>query len=519
MAAAERRALLALSWYGAWRGVSGRVGFATPFKVILGERRSAVYGKRSRSIGGEGIVILGSDREMLGKRFEAFVAQRPVSVRVRGVLGRALDARRQDALFEKTAETGYTRELLFSTLVRLMSEVVLGVSPRVHAAYQDASEPVGVSVTAVYDKLAGLEPQVSTELVRDSARQLAPVIGGLGGEAPARLPGYRVLLLDGNHLSGSEHRIKELRRMRAAALPGQALVVLDPHGMLIVDVLPWEDAHAQERSLLEQIVPRVQPRDLWLEDRNFCTTKFLFGIHRRQGCFLVRQHASTLPWEWLGQRKSRGRVPTGRVYEQRVRLNHPDTGESFLARRITVELDQPTRDGEKVIHLLTNLPVEAANARQVAELYRKRWTMEKVFQDLAVALTCEIHTGGYPKAAWFGFCLALVAYNAVSLLQAALRAVHGAAKVEAEVSWYYLCRHLSKVYTGRMIALPARQWDLFRRLDVPGFAALLRELAPQIDWRRFRQHPRGPKKPPPKKLSGVKISHVATARILAERSP
>ena len=30
-----------------------------------------------------------------------------------------------------------------------------------------------------------------------------------------------------------------------------------------------------------------------------------------------------------------------------------------------MELDKPTRDGEKVVHLLTNLPVKDANARQV----------------------------------------------------------------------------------------------------------------------------------------------------------
>lgn len=456
---------------------------------------------------------------MLSRRFQAFVEQSPVSVMVRGVLERAFDAGRLDTLFEKTAETGYTRELLFSTLVRLMSEVVLGVSPTVHAAYQDAAQPLGVSITAVYDKAAGIETQVSRELVRDSMRHFSPLICALGGELPALLPGFRVLILDGNHLAGTEHRLKELRRMRAAALPGQALVVLDPQLMLIVDVLPWEDAHAQERSLLEQILPTVQPRDVWIDDRNFCTTKFLFGIHQRQGYFLVRQHASTLHWQLLGKRKSRGRVPTGRVYEQTVRLENPPTGETLLARRITVELDQPTRDGETVIHLLTNLPVESASAKQIARLYEKRWTIEKVFQDLTVALTCEINTLAYPRAALFAFCLALVAYNAVSLIQAALRAVHGHEKVQAEVSWYYLCLHLSKVYTGMMIALPAKHWDLFRRLDEREFATLLKELAAQIDLRRFRKHPRGPKKPPPKKLSGAKIKHVSTARILAERSP
>jgi hypothetical protein len=438
---------------------------------------------------------------------------------VRGVLERAFEPSRLDALFEKTAQTGYTRELLFSTLVRLMSEVVLGVSPTVHAAYQDAAQPLGVSLTAVYDKLGGIETQVSRELVLDSMRQLAPIIRALGGELPSLLPGFRVLILDGNHLAGTEHRIKELRRMRAAALPGQALVVLDPQLMLIVDVWPWEDAHAQERSLLEQILPTVQPQDVWIDDRNFCTTKFLFGIARRQGYFLVRQHASTLHWELLGKRQSRGRVPTGRMYEQTVRLHNPETGESLLARRITVELDQPIRDGETVIHLLTNLPVEAASAKRIARLYEKRWTIEKVFQDLTVALSCEINTLGYPRAALFAFCLALVAYNAISLIQAALRAVHGPEKVETEVSWYYLCLHVSKVYTGMMIALPAKHWDIFCRLDEREFAALLKELVAKIDLRRFRKHPRGPKKPPPKKLSGVKISHVATARILAERSP
>jgi hypothetical protein len=128
----------------------------------------------------------------------------------------------------------------------------------------------------------------------------------------------------------------------------------------------------------------------------------------------------------------------------------------------------------------------------------------------------ELHTNF--KLAADGGYLALVAYHAVSLIQAALRAVPGHAKVEAEVSWYYLCLHLSKVYTGRMIALPAKHGDLFRRFDEREFAALLKELAVKIDLRRFRKHPRGPKKPPPKKLSGAKISPVSTARILAQRS-
>jgi hypothetical protein len=456
---------------------------------------------------------------LLGKRFQAFLEGSPVSVMIRGVLERVFDPTRLDAMFEEAAQTGYTRELLFSTTVRLMNEVVLGVSPSVHAAYQDHAALIPVTVIAVYDKLKRIETAVSAELVRDSARQLAPILRRMRGTAPPLLRGYRTRILDGNHLAGTEHRIKGLRRFRAAALPGQSLVVLDPELMLMIDVVPCEDAYAQERSLLNEILPMVEARDLWIDDRNFCTTGFLFGIARQEACFLVRQHSRNLYWELVGERKRRGRIETGEVFEQAMRLSNPETSETLLVRRITVELDKPTRDRETHIDVLTNLPRTDASAKQVARLYARRWTIERAFQDLTVALVCEINTLGYPKAALFGFCLALTAYNAVSLVKASLRSIHGHEKVESEVSWYYLCLHISKVYAGMMIAVPAKHWEVFRRLDDKQLTDLLKELAAKIDLKRFRKHSRGPKKPQPKRISGARSKHVSTARILANSSP
>jgi len=115
----------------------------------------------------------------------------------------------------------------------------------------------------------------------------------------------------------------------------------------------------------------------------------------------------------------------------------------------------------------------------------------------------------------FGFCLALAAYNAVSLVKASLRAVHGSQTVDEQFSWYYLCMHLAKVYGGMMIAIPSRRWDVFREMEDVRFARVLKQLAANIDLAKFQKHRRGPKKPPPKKTSGAKIKHVATSRILA----
>src|SRR5947209_14491283 len=143
---------------------------------------------------------------LLAPIFDRFVMHSPLSVMVRGLLEHALVPGELDALFNATAERQYTRRLLFSTTVDLMSLVVCGVRPAVHAASQALADRIPVSVTSVYNKLDGIEPAVSAELVRHTARRLGPVIRRLGGQLPELLAGYRVKILDGNHLAATEHR-------------------------------------------------------------------------------------------------------------------------------------------------------------------------------------------------------------------------------------------------------------------------------------------------------------------------
>lgn len=173
---------------------------------------------------------------LLGQVFERFVNESPVSVMVRGLLEKALCPQILDELFERSAKTQYTRELLFSTVVNLMSLVVCGIHPSVHAAHQASVEEIGVSVTSVYNKINGIKPSTSGELVREIASQMEATIRHLNATMPDLLPGYRVKIIDGNAIASSEHRLKALREISSAPLPGQSLVVLDPSLMLAVDV-------------------------------------------------------------------------------------------------------------------------------------------------------------------------------------------------------------------------------------------------------------------------------------------
>jgi hypothetical protein len=454
---------------------------------------------------------------LLGKIFERFANGSPLTVMLRGTLEYALRPELLDQLFVETARRQYTYKLLFSTLVDLTSLVVCRIQRSHHAAYQADPAQVGASLKALYDKLDHTEPALSAALVQHIATRLIPVLQQLHAGLPPRLPGYRVRILDGNHLAATQHRLKELRALRAGPLPGLALVAYDPQWAMVTDVIPCEDGHAQERALLAEVLPLIQPRDVWVADRNFCTTGFLFGIAARQGFFVIRQHAQTLQGRSRGKRHYCGRSATGKVYEQAVQL-WDDEGNILTARRVTVELDQPTRDGDTELHILTNIPQADADGLVIAELYRGRWTIESAFGELAAVLSNEIDTLAYPKAALFCFCVGLASYNVLGVIKGALRAAHGEAKVTEEVSAYYVANEMARTYAGMMIAIPEDCWDVFAGMTAGELGCVLKDLAARVRLETLRKHPRGPKRPVVKKPKNKKQPHVSTARLLEKRN-
>jgi hypothetical protein len=334
----------------------------------------------------------------------------------------------------------------------------------------------------------------------------------MGGCRPALLPGYRVRILDGNHLAGTERRLKVLRGAGVAALPGQTLALLDPQYMVIEDVIPCEDGHAQERSLLDQVLPMLQPRDVLIDDRNFCTAAFLTGIARRKAKFITRQHSS-MPYEIHGKCRYVGKSKTGQVYEQVAIVRDPNSGQQIQIRRITVKLAKATRDGDYEIHLLTNLPARI-NAVKVASLYLSRWTLETAFQQLTVHLRCELNTLGYPKAALFSFCVAVCCYNMLAAVKGALRSAHGKEAVDEQASNFYLTEEISAVYRGMMIALPPKKWKVFQTMSPRKMAITLRRWAKHVDLGYYPKHPRGPKRTLRPRATS---RHVSTARLLEEK--
>ena len=446
---------------------------------------------------------------------QRFLDRSPITVMVRATLENLLSPAKLNALFAEVAEVQYTRQVLFSSMIELMGLVVGRIRPSIRAAYTARAEQIEASLTAVYQKLNHLEPKVMAAMVQRTAQDAARVVDELGTAEPAWIAGLNVRVLDGNKLTGTEHRLDVLRTTKQAALPGQSLAVLDPLRRLVVDVVPCEDAHAQERALLDAVLPRVAENDLWIADRNFCTAKFLLGIAQQLGYFIIREHGQCFGYQLVGKVRPLGRCATGEVSEQTIAVNF--AGKPWQLRRVSVALDEPTQDGDSHIHVLTNLPVAKAEGVVVAECYRRRWSIEGVFQILTEALRCEINTLAYPKAALFGFSTALLAYNALSVAQAALRAAHGQNASAEEISEQRLVMEVAAVHEGLDIAAPAEAWQAVQTMSPGQLAAQLVKWAQQVKLPDFKKHKRGRKKPKPKRKSGDGNTHVSTARLLAEK--
>jgi Transposase DDE domain len=464
--------------------------------------------------------------------FARFAKRAPLSVMTRIVLENLVGAAQLDAVFRDVAQRQYANQLLFSTCAELLVEVTLFGCSSVNAAYLRNQEDIPVSVVSVYEKLQRVEPAVCEALVARTADRAQGVITKLEAERPEPIAGYRLRIGDGNVLGRSERRLSVLRGTNVAALPGQSVVLFDYATGLISRTLPCEDAHVSEKRLMLGLLPHLEPGDLFMGDSAYGTQEFMQGIRDKKASFLVRHHSSlklhpapkgkgTAPRKRTGTCRTgtcrtgtcrTGTCRTGTIYEQSV-----TTADGQKFRAITLERSRsqkPLRNGKRTLTLLTNVPRKKASAKKLLALYLKRWKIEEAFRQLTQDLSCEVNTLGYPKAALLAFSLAVLAFNCLACVKAALASRHGWDKVDAELSSYHMASEVKRTFEGMCIALSEETWEPFAAMDASSLAAALKDMAATLSWARYRKARRGPKKSVRK--SCKRHQHVATAKLLTK---
>ncbi len=450
---------------------------------------------------------------MSGKTvLDRFIQKNPLTVMTRCIV-ETLVADGLDEVFDSNRSRQYEDTIKFSTVAMSMAEIALGTVKNRNQAYLKYKEELQTSVEAYYGKLNRTEPSVSEAVVRYSAQQAGALLDRLDFQPWQVLRGYRCFSIDGNHLRKTEKRLKETRGLCAAPLPGTVVARFDHQTGLFDQAYLLEDAHAQESTVLDRAVEDLSPHDLIIADRHFCIVWFLLRIAARRGCFVIRQHGR-LKGKLLGKRKRVGKTNSGVVYEQAMEIGDGD--DMLVVRRITIELDEPTRDGDMEIHILSNVPPADASACELAQIYRERWEIENAFHVLTMTLTCEMKSNCHPRCALFLFCMAMLAYNCRQVLLAALYAEHAQKDVEA-MSQYQVSLDIVSPMDGMLTAITEQEWADLTPQSPSGIATFLRRVSRHVNVRAYRKSVRGPKRPPPKRKRCKTGTHVSTHRLLQTR--
>jgi hypothetical protein len=111
--------------------------------------------------------------------------------------------------------------------------------------------------------------------------------------------------------------------------------------------------------------------------------------------------------------------------------------------------------------------------------------------------------------------MALMVFNILSTVKAALKEVHGAEKIDLELSSYYVVEEVQSNFRGMEIAIKPEEWSHFSEMTVASFADMLRTWAGKVNLKRFHSSPWSAKKPQKKKTYDLKHPYLSTFRLLS----
>ena len=224
---------------------------------------------------------------VFGDILQKFVAKSPATVMVRGLLEQLLNRRALDRWFEATAQAQYTRNILFSSLVGLMLQVVCRTQASVHAAYRTARSPPRSSRSTPSCAGSSCRPRRAW---CGTSRARPDVIEIMNSARPALLPGYRLKYLDGNCLAASEQRLKPLRERRRRAAREVAGGLRSAAGLRRAMSFPVLTATPRSGRCWARSAARCSPMSCGWPTATSASRASCCAIEPRPAIFIIRQH-------------------------------------------------------------------------------------------------------------------------------------------------------------------------------------------------------------------------------------
>jgi hypothetical protein len=227
-----------------------------------------------------------------------------------------------------------------------------------------------------------------------------------------------VIHIDGKKIKKLAKRLKLLRGVAGSLLGGKVLVGINGRTGLAIAMSSALDGEANDAPLVPLLVPQIrQLMDgllLWVADRQFCDLTIPHLLGERGNAFAIR-HCLKMKFHPDPDRPAKDSVDSeGRkITEEWGWVGAPKDKRRLYVRRITLH-----RSGEESIIVLTNLLDDTKfPAWAIMQVYRERWQIERVFQQVTEVFQLQRLIGSSPQAAIFQASLCLILYNLIQVIR------------------------------------------------------------------------------------------------------
>ncbi len=321
-------------------------------------------------------------------------------------------------VFDRYRGRSYTQALSFDSIVHLTGEALLEHGGSGHRAIQHAErrQPLAASAEAFYGKLRRVPPALSHGFLAESTQRLRQLLATTRSPLPKSLGQFEVLAIDGKKIKHAAKRLIAARKFRGSVLGGKTLVALCLRTGLAVAMNSHCDGEVNDPPLVPELVSQVRallpnPR-LYVLDRQFCDLKIPGLLTEVEDHYVIRYHVKVSFTQDSRRRVRHGEDSQGRKFQEEWGwLGVPTQKMRRYVRRITLD-----RCGQENLILVTDLlEAKAYPAADLLELYRQRWGIERVFQQITEVFHLRHLIASTPEGTIFQCAFCLLLYNLLHL--------------------------------------------------------------------------------------------------------
>lgn len=350
---------------------------------------------------------------------EEVVSRLPLAEAVLQTIAYVTDQSFLAEVFEKHRGRSFQVMFSFGDIVAVTMDALLEHNGSGHRALTQAQKDsqLPASQEAWYGKLRRIPECLSQGFLRAATQRLLGIFPATPPVIPKSLRKFDVRAIDGKKIKNVCKRLKSTRSFRGSVLGGKVLVALDLQTRMAIAMSSHEDGETNDCPLVPGLLEQLRELSgeramLCVLDSQFSDLKVTALIAEQGDHFLMRYHPKVTFTRDTTHPLGKGKDASGRRYvEERGWLGKETDKRRRYVRRITL-----TRPHDEPLIIITDLLDEKRYpATDLLELYRLRWGIENVFQQITEVFSLSHLISSSPKGTIFQGAFCLLLYNLIEL--------------------------------------------------------------------------------------------------------